>query len=211
MTKIVWDKIGDRSYEGGVDRGVLYFPDGGGVPWNGLTSVSSDTPSDVEDIYYDGVKINQVVTVGAYEGSLKAYTYPDEFLYFEGLLETADGVFLTAQGQRPFHLSYRTMAGNDTAGGSAGYKIHVLWNLLAVPSDKEYTSLSLDSTAMEFEWKLTAIPEDVDEARPTAYLIIDSRDIPSAKLTAVENLLYGTPSTSPSLPSLKTLVAQYAS
>lgn len=39
MPGLVWDRVGDRTYESGLDRGVLYLPDGSAVPWNGLTSI----------------------------------------------------------------------------------------------------------------------------------------------------------------------------
>ena len=53
MAAIIWDKIGERYYETGVDRGVLYTYDNEsnayneGVAWNGLTTVNS-TPSGAE-------------------------------------------------------------------------------------------------------------------------------------------------------------------
>mgnify|MGYP001081977741 CR=1 FL=1 len=42
MSKLVWDKVGERFYETGVDHGVLYpIQTGGqynkGVAWNGLS------------------------------------------------------------------------------------------------------------------------------------------------------------------------------
>ena len=45
MSKLKWDQIGERWYETGVDRGVLYVRDNTGaypvgVPWNGLTAVT---------------------------------------------------------------------------------------------------------------------------------------------------------------------------
>ena len=48
MPALVWDQVGERLYETGVDHGVLYIPDAtgvyaNGVAWNGLTSVS-ETP-----------------------------------------------------------------------------------------------------------------------------------------------------------------------
>ena len=49
MSKIVWDKTGDRLYETGIKKGVLYpigengtYPKG--VAWNGLIGVT-ESPS----------------------------------------------------------------------------------------------------------------------------------------------------------------------
>lgn len=206
MTAIIWDQLGDRVYETGVDHGVLYFPDGGGVPWNGLISVESHTPSTIDSIYYDGVKVNDIVNIGEFKGTLKAYTYPDEFLEFEGTLESPDGFLLTGQGQQPFHLSYRTIVGNDTEVLDFAYRIHLLWNLIAMPSTRSYKTLSLNSSPIEFEWALTAIPEAATKFHPTAYLIIDSRNVAAPLMEEIHTLLYGSVSTEPNFPSLKYLL-----
>lgn len=211
MTAIVWDQVGDKAFEGGADRGVLYFPDGGGVAWNGLISVTTSVKTTVEPVYVDGVLVSQALTVGDFVGVLKAYTYPDEFLEYEGLLEEELGVYLTGQGPKSFHLAYRTQIGNDIEGTEAAYKIHILWNLIAVPTDRVYETLSASPNAIEFEWDLTATPEVALNVRPTAYLIVDSRKITSGVLTNLEELLYGTASTSPTLPSLQTLLSDYLS
>ena len=51
MSKLVWDKTGERQYENGVDRGVLYLFENGaygnGTVWNGLTAVN-ESPSGAE-------------------------------------------------------------------------------------------------------------------------------------------------------------------
>ena len=45
MSKLVWDKTGERLYETGVQQGVLYVQDAQGaypkgVAWNALTTVT---------------------------------------------------------------------------------------------------------------------------------------------------------------------------
>lgn len=202
MTAIVWDQIGDRVYESGVDRGVLYFPDGGGVPWNGLTAVDSSIKKTVEAVYYDGVKVNDIVNVGDFQGTLKAYTFPDEFLEFEGVQEDRDGMFVTGQNPKMFHLAYRTIIGNDIEGDALGYKLHLLWNLIAIPSTRGYESLSSDPSAIHFEWSLTSIPDYLDDFAPSSYLIIDSRTIDSELLSDLETILYGTVGVDPTIPSI---------
>lgn len=206
MTAITWDNLGDRVYETGVDRGVLFFRDGGGVAWNGLTSVEHKSSTEVEPTYFDGRKVNDIVVLGDFSAVLKALTYPDEFLQFEGFLEDQDGFVITGQPLETFGLCYRTMVGNDL-DQQAGYKIHLLWNLTAIPSDTEYQTMSLDLEPVEFEWEITAVPESIDNYRPTAHVILDSRKLDPYLISDIEELLYGTEETDPKLPSLKGLSA----
>lgn len=205
MAAIVWDQIGDRAFETGLDRGVLYFPDGGGVPWNGLTALEHKTSTTVEPVHYDGIKFNDIIIAGDWSGTLRAYTYPDEFLEFEGVVEEQSGLYIAEQPQSFFHLAYRTRVGSDTEGISSGYKLHLLWNLTAIPSTRTYESLSLDVSPIEFEWSLTAVPEDIDNYRPTAHIILDSRRFDPLLLSDIEAILYGTEENDPKMPSLKGL------
>lgn len=207
MTVISWDQIGDRRYEAGLDRGVLYSPDGSGVPWNGLVSVTERTTRSARPVYYDGVKFGDIVVPGDFSYSLKAITYPDEFLAFEGIVENQSGVYLTDQPQSRFHLAYRTRVGTDTTNLDFAYKLHILYNLTAFPTEKNYQTLGLDSDVMEFEWDLSAVPETIDGYRPTAHLILDSAKIDPYLLKDLEDVLYGTDTTSAMLPSLQSLVS----
>lgn len=203
MTELVWNQSGEHRYEAGLDRGVLYLPDGGGVPWNGLRAVEEDVGSTSDPVYFDGVKINDIVTLGDFSAVMKAFTYPEEFLQFEGLIEDQTGLFIADQPQKTFHLSYRTKIGDDINGIDAGYKIHLLYNLTAIPSQKVYETLTLDSEPMEFEWDITAIPEEIEGFRPTAHIIIDSRKIDPWLLEDIEVILYGDSTRDPELPSLQ--------
>jgi len=173
MTTLVWDAVGDRVYETGVDRGVLYLSDGRGVPWNGLTAVEDRTTSTVTPLYWDGVKYNDLFVVGDFVGLLKAYTYPDEFMEFEGVQEVDNGLFVAGQTPKIFGLSYRTKIGNDLTS-ELGYKIHILSNLTAVPSTKAFKTISDTMAAVEFEWTLTAVPSHVPGYKPTSHLIFDT-------------------------------------
>jgi hypothetical protein len=208
MTAVVWDQIGTRFYESGVDRGVLYPPDGNGVPWNGLISVN-EVVAGVEGspIYFDGVKYADDIVPGEFSASLKAYTFPDEFLECEGILEVANGLFVGNQQPLRFGLSYRTMVGNDVDGEEQGYKIHILYNLIATPSEKNYQSLSADSTPTEFEWTITAIPDVIAGFRPSAHLIFDSRKTSPLLLQDIETTLYGNEVDAPTLPSMSTITS----
>lgn len=201
MPDIVWDRLEDRVFEAGVDRGVLYSPNGVGVAWNGLISVEELASNSTEPVYFDGVKLNDIVIYGDYSATLKAYTYPDEFLVFSGILEEQLGMYITDQPISTFHLAYRTMIGS-----SGDYKLHLLWNLTAIPSTKVYETLSLDTSPVEFEWTITAVPERIDGYRPTAHVILDSRKIDPLLLEDIETILYGDledEERSPTIPSLK--------
>ena len=61
MSKLVWDQIGERYYETGVEKGVLYPVENGtyqaGVAWSGLTTVT-EKPSGAEStaLYADNTK-----------------------------------------------------------------------------------------------------------------------------------------------------------
>ena len=205
MAKIAWDKTGERFYENGVSQGVFYCEDCTGVPWNGLISVDHDSVDDVDPLYIDGIKYSDIVTLGDFTGKITAFTYPDAFLEYEGIWEDQQGFFLDNQPKRRFGLSYRTEISNDL-GASIGYKIHLLYNLLAVPADKSYETLSLDTEPGEFEWNVSAVPEVIDGFRPTAHVILDSRKIDQFLLSDIEDLIYGDENSDAILPDLNGLV-----
>jgi hypothetical protein len=206
MTALVWDQVGERHYETGIDRGVLYLPDGGAVPWNGLTSVTENLTRDMKPYYLDGVRYLAVITPGAYSGKLSAFTYPDELDLLTGVSPSGD-IFLHDQSYKMFNLSYRTRVGNDIAGVDFGYKIHILWNILADPGDRTYDSLSDSLDPAAFEWNLLAVTESMLGTRPTSHVSVSSE---SAKIAEIEALLYGTEDTMPSLPPLIDFVNMFA-
>lgn len=191
MPTIVWDRVGDREYESGLDRGVLYLPDGSAVPWNGLSSVIESFNSDSSPVYFDGMKINNLMVLGDFAGTLKALTYPDEFVELEGLGELRRGVFLADQAPKLFGLCWRTQMGNDLEGDQVGYKIHLLYNVMAIPKDKTHESLSDQPSMEEFEWEITAIPQETPGFRPTAHFVLDTRDLDPWLLEDLEAFLYG--------------------
>lgn len=208
MTALVWDKVGDRTYELGVSKGVLYKENRFGVAWNGLMSVSEETPvGNVEPVYFDGFKFNEIITMGDFQGGITALTYPEEFLIYQGTVEDDTGFYMTGQQPKRFHLSYRTEIGDDVNALNAGYKLHIIYNVLAVPDDREYQTISDEYEPVEFEWKITALPEQVNLYRPTAHVIFDSRKVDSYLLADIEEILYGSETRLPFLPSLRNLSA----
>jgi hypothetical protein len=206
MAAIKWDEVGARKIEAGIDRGVLYDPDGIGVAWNGLISVEEEGTNEVEAVYFDGLKGNDLVTIGDYSANMTAFTYPEEFQPFSGMEEDQRGIYLTAQEQGRFHLSYRTLIGSDTSHLGANYKIHLVYNLTANVATRNWETLALEVTPMEFEWHITAIPEDMDGHRPTAHIILDSSRMDPWLLEDLEDIIYGNADNDPTLPPLGSLI-----
>lgn len=208
MTTLQWDQVGEKTFETGLDRGVLYLTDGNGVVWNGLVSVTEQGPANLAiSLYFDGVKYADTVAIQEFLAVLKAYTYPDEFLECEGVYDAGHGMHVTNQPPQRFGLSYRTSVGDDESGLDAGYKIHVLYNLLAFPAQKAYQSLSAAMEPILFEWNLSAVPEKIPGFQPTAHFIFDSREMSPVLLQDLEDTLYGDGTTTPTLPDASTLTS----
>jgi hypothetical protein len=219
VATLKWDKIGERFYQTGVDRGVLYPPDGPGVAWNGITGVEDSINSELKSYHLDGVKYLESRTPNEFMAKLKAYTYPDEFDAVNGVsafvidseeLTAIPGLDLHDQPPKTFSLSYRTRIGNDVEGLELGYKIHMIYNVVAVPENSLYSTLSDSSIApIEFSWNLSATPVKVPGYRPTAHYSIDSRLIPPRVLKRIELALYGNRWNDATLPPIADLVAYF--
>lgn len=197
MARLEWDKTGERFYESGVDHGVLYPMDATGdyttgVVWNGLTAVT-ESPSGAEPNpqYADNIKYLNLTSAEEFGATIEAFTYPKEFAVCDGSAEVGTGVVIGQQNRKPFGLSYRTKIGNDVEGMDAGYKIHLIYGAMASPSERAYTTINDSPEALTFSWELTTTPVAVTGHKPTASLTIDSTLIAEAKLTAIEDLLYG--------------------
>lgn len=203
MATLVWDKVGDREYQTGVDHGVLYLHDGTVAVWNGLSEIEEGSNSDLKSFYLDGVKFLENLSPGDFLGKLKAFTYPEEFDRVNGTVDPAPGLTYYEQPPQSFDLSYRTKIGNDLEGTDHGYKIHVLYNLLANPENHVFGSVDSSVQPIEFSWSLTGTPQKTDKFRPTVHISIDSRTAPPELLQALEDILYGTDTIQPSLPPIQ--------
>lgn len=216
MAKITWDTAGERFYETGVDRGVLYVMEDGdygtGVPWNGLTAVTeSPTGAEANPFYADNIKYLNLISAEELGATIEAYTYPDEFGVCDGTAEPVSGVFIGQQPRRKFGLSYRTIKGNDEEANAHGYKIHLLYSAQAGPSEKAYTTVNESPEPVTFSWELTTDGVSVDETHGrTALITVDSTIVPAVDLSALEDLLYGTESGEASLPSPAAVLALFA-
>lgn len=203
--KITWDKSGERYYETGVKRGVLYVMDkgayGNGVAWNGLTAVT-ESPSGAEasPMYADDIKYLNLYSAEEFAATVEAYTYPDEFAECDGSAEIAPGVTIGQQKRKTFGMCYTTVLGNDTDGNDYGYKIHIIYGANAAPSEKAYATINDSPEAITFSWELSTTPVEVTGHKPTASLTIDSTKTTPEKMKAIEDILYGTESQEPRLP-----------
>ena len=206
MSKIVWDAVGEHTFETGVRNGVLYLKDvdgayNTGVAWNGLTSVSeSPEGAEATDLYADDIKYLTLMSAENFKATIEAYTYPVEFEECDGSATIANGVVIGQQSRKPFGLCYRTAIGNDTDGNEHGYKLHIVYGCQASPSEKQYSTINDSPEAITFSWEVNTTPVNVTGKKPTATLIIDSTKADKAKLTALEAILYGSESTEPRLP-----------
>ena len=216
MARLVWDKTGERFYETGVRQGVLYpMVDGAypkGVAWNGLTAVT-ESPSGAEStaLYADDIKYLNLRSTEEFGATIEAYTYPKEFEECDGSAELAAGVTIGQQPRKSFGLSYRTALGNDVEDENHGYKLRLIYGATASPSEKAYATISDSPEAITFSWEVTTVPVNVEGFKPTALLTIDSTKVDPAKLTALEDILYGKAETEARLPlpdEIATLMAQ---
>lgn len=211
MPRLSWGVLGERYYETGVDRGVLYVDEANGVAWNGLISVT-ETPSggDPRPYYLDGIKFLNCPSAEEYEAAIKAFSSPPEFDDVDGTVPIYIGLFATHQRRKSFGLTYRTKLGNDVDGVDHGYKIHLIYNALAAPSDQANSTISNSSKPVEFNWVITTTPSLGSGYKPTAHLVIDSRMIGNTLLDRIEDILYGSDVASPTLPTTEELMALFS-
>lgn len=217
MSKLTWDKIGERLYETGTKKGVLYpaskdkqgatqYPKG--VPWNGLTAVT-ESPSGAEatPIYADDIKYLNIMSAEDFAATLEAYMYPEEFAECDGSKLIVAGVTIGQQKRKMFGLSYVTTLGNDVDGNDYGYKLHIVYGCMATPSEKNYATINDSPEAITMSWEISTTPVDipgVDEDgnpfKPTAIMTFDSTKTDPKIMKAIEDILYGTADVEARLP-----------
>lgn len=207
-SKLEWDATGEHFYETGVKMGVLYPITSGaypkGVVWNGLTAVTeSPSGADANAIYADDTKYLELRAAEEFSATVEAYTYPDEFAECDGSASPIDGVRIGQQPRKPFGLCYRTILGNDDQRDEYGYKIHLIYNATASPSERSYQTVNDSPEAITFSWEMSTTPVSVTGYKNTSCLIIDSTKFTgdkAANLTALEEVLYGKNETEARLP-----------
>lgn len=211
MTAIIWDARGERLFELGVDRGVLYLPSVPGVPWSGLLSVN-EAPTGAEErpYYIDGIKYLNLRSTEEFVATIEALGAPAEFDACDGNVSIHTGLIATQQTRVPFGLSYRTLIGNDLDGTNHAYKIHLVYNALAAPTVRNNATISDTIEPAKFSWTVSTLPPPVTGHKRTAHFVIDSKLTDPSVLVEVEELLYGTVSTDPTLPTPDELIAIFA-
>lgn len=211
MSKLTWDDQGERFFEMGVDRGVLYVDSDPGVAWMGLISVTENiTGGEPRPYYLDGEKYLNLLTAEEFEATIETLSVPEEFGVCDGAVSIHNGLYATQQPRKSFGLCYRTRVGNDVAGLDYAYKLHLVYNALASPTQRSYASIGGSPEPTKLSWVLSTKPPGITGFRPTAHLVIDSRSSDPGVLSDVEDLLYGTVSTDPSLPTPDELIAIFA-
>ena len=205
MAKLVWNEIGKRFYETGVEKGVLYPQEGGaypkGVVWDGLTGVT-ESPSGAEatPLYASNIKYLNLMSKEEFGATVEAYTYPDEFAACDGSAELTKGVSVGQQSRKLFGMSYVTLKGNDTESTDHGYKIHLIYGAMASPSERAYATVNESPEAITFSWTITTTPVEIKGMKPSACITIDSTKVEPNKLKALEDALYGTAEKEAHLP-----------
>ena len=206
MAALVWDQTGEKLYETGTKKGVLYpmsetgtYPKG--VAWNGLTAVT-ESPSGAEatDLYADDIKYLSLMSAEEFGGTIEAYMYPDEFAECDGSAEPTPGVMIGQQSRKAFGMSYVTTIGNDVKGNDYGYKIHLIYGMKVSPSERGYQTINDSPEAITFSWEFTTIPVNVTGFKPTACITIDSTKVNPEKLKTLEDKLYGAEPSEAQLP-----------
>lgn len=210
MAELKWDEICKRVYETGVDHGVLYIPNAQGVydkgyAWNGLISLTeSRTGAEANPQYADNIKYLNLISAEEFGGTIECFTYPDEFAQCDGSVEVEAGIIIGQQARSSFGLAYRTKIGNDL-DPDAGYKLHLVYNAMAAPTEKAYTTVNDSPEAITFSYEITTTAVEVGTIgsktyKPTASLTIDSTKVSAAKLAQLEGVLFGTAGADPRLP-----------
>lgn len=219
--ELVWDQTGEKLYETGVSKGVLFIPNNSGVydtgvAWNGLTSVT-ESPSGAEATpqYADNIKYLNLISAEEFGATIEAYTYPPEFEQFDGSASPEVGVSIGQQNRGVFGFAYQTLIGNDVQGQDYGYKIHVVYGAQVAPSERAYNTVNESPEAVTFSWEVTTTPTPVGTIasvvyKPTASLVVDSTQVDADSLAALEEALYGTVGDDPRLPTPAEIVALFA-
>lgn len=198
MSRITWDAIGEHFYETGVDQVVLYTWDAttstfkNGVAWNGVTAIN-ESPSGAESnpLYADNIKYLDLLSAEDYGFTIEAYASPEEFDECDGAVTVATGTTIRQQNRKPFAICYRTLIGNDTEGTNKGYKLHLIYNATASPSEQSHSTVNENPEAASLSWECKSTPVAVTGHKPTSVVEIDCSTLSTAKKTAIETILYG--------------------
>lgn len=214
MPKLVWDQVGQRLYETGTSKGVLFVQNslgvyGEGVAWNGLVSVKKSPDGAEESAQYaDNMKYLSLYSAENLKGSIDAFTYPDEFEECDGSAAVHPGVYVGQQSRAQFGLAYSTIVGNDTLGNRYGEKIHLIYNAKVSPTERAYETVNEDPTALTFSWEFTTTPVDLSDVglEPSAGITISRHEVSETAWKALTDILYGTAELPSRLPTIQEVI-----
>lgn len=210
MTKLTWGAAGERIFETGVDRGVLYVAGQSGVPWNGIKAIREIvTGGEPKGDYIDGVKYSNYSGTEDFAASIEAFSSPPEFAACDGRSKIAPGLYATQQKRKNFHLAYRTKVGDDISGADAGYKLHLIYNALASTPARDNNTVNASPDTLSLVWDITTKPHIGNGFIPTAHFVIDINDLGRYQRETIENMLYGTETEEPYMPPISTIVALF--
>ena len=218
MVKLLWDQAGERLYETGTSKGVLFVQDetgayGKGVAWNGLSAVKK-SPDGAEEsaIYADNMKYLSLFSAENLKGSIDAFTYPEEFEQCDGSAAVNPGVYVGQQTRVPFALVYSTIVGNDTQGNAYGEKIHIVYNAKVAPSERAYETVNDSPSAITFSWEFSTTPVDLSDVNldPSAGITISKTDVSPAAWSSLIDKLYGTATLESELPTIQEVITMTA-
>jgi hypothetical protein len=218
MPKLVWDQAGQRTYETGTSKGVLFVQGstgeyGAGVAWNGLVSVKKSNDGGEESpLYADNMKYLSLMSAENLKGSIDAFTYPEEFEVCDGSASVNPGVYVGQQTRVPFGLAWSTIVGNDTQGNAYGEKIHIVYNAKVAPSERAYETVNEDPTAITFSWEFSTTPVDLTDVglEPSAGITISKTEVSAGAWTALTDAIYGTDLVPSELPTIQEIITMTA-
>lgn len=204
MAILTWDGTGERFYETGTKKAVVYPLTAGtygpGVAWNGVTAVT-ESPSGAEEtvLYADDIKYGSLYSTEEFGFTIEAYTYPDEFAKLDGTESPVSGMYLGQQSRGTFGFSYVTTIGSDEST-EAGYKLHLIYGAIASPSERAYQTINDSPEAITFSWECSSNPVTTTGYKAVSTITIDSTKVDTEKLASLEDKLYGTADTEAALP-----------
>lgn len=193
MASLKWADV-KPNFESGLDRGVLYVDGSPGVSWPGLVRVAeSATGGQPQSIHIDGIKLGQGSSYEEFTGTIDAYYSPFEFDVCDGTVLLNEAVRVSRQRRYAFGLSYRTQTAN-------GYKVHLVYNAMALPTVRSYTTLSDNPESGILSWDLTTTPVPISDLARTSHISVDRDQVNLDHLATLEGVLYGTNESAPRMP-----------
>lgn len=214
MSKLEWDDEAVRQYETGISHVAIYpydssveEPEEGyvaGYAWSGITGIT-ESPSGAEAtaVYADNIKYLNLMSEEELGLTVEAINYPEAFEKCDGTASLVAGVKIGQQSRIPFGMGYKTKK-CDSNGNDIGEILHLVWNALAAPSEKAYSTVNDSPENMTFSWTLTTtkvkFSDDTLGLKPISHLEIDSSIVNADFWAALDALLFGSTSTSAMFP-----------